>query len=188
MKVEECVDLGGIDPSGMSTGSSPAPPPWWWLCSAFDGPEADGGPHEEAARLDGGIRGHPVGPHGVDQGTRRLDVHLAVCTQDDPAVAGLSEAGPELGAHRTAYPVPRFPDGIGGAESTSTRSAMASTSASLFPIRLYRGTGDTPRRAETLRMLTASRPDSSKISTAGSDDLLGVEVELRCLGHRITAP
>src|SRR6266511_403799 len=68
--------------------------------------------------------------------------------------------------HRIAYASHGSSALPGGARSASRRSAIASRSASLLPMRLYSGTGDTPRRDETLRMLTASRPDSWRISTA----------------------
>src|SRR6266536_1688282 len=68
--------------------------------------------------------------------------------------------------HRIAYASHGSYALLGGARSASRRSAIASRSASLLPMRLYSGTGDTPRRDETLRMLTASRPNSWRISTA----------------------
>ena len=108
-----------------------------------------------------------VVPHRVDQRPRRLHEYLAPEREDEStllrrqraAIAARSPSGwrsnPRSRRRRAA-----------GERFAKRRSAIASTSASLLPILLYSGTGETPSRAATLRMLTASSPDSRKISTA----------------------
>ena len=133
----------------------------------LDRAEADRRPHQQPARLHRGVGAEAVVAHRLDERPRHLDVRLAPEREDEPAVL----RGNEL---RRASAAPNAPRSCPTARRrrAAARGRRRSDRRSRRPARpccrsgCRAGPGDTPSRVATLRMLTASSPDSWKISTA----------------------
>ena len=152
---------------------------------ALDRAEADRRPHQQPARLHRGVgvrsrRARIASTSGRDASTN--------ASRPGQRMSRLSRRRPQPRAQLAAPSAPRSRPTArrrtrGGARSARRRSAIASTSASLLPIRLYSGTGETPSRVDDAAHAHRVEARLLEDLDRGGDDLVGVEVEVGRLGR-----
>ncbi len=157
-----------VTPPGSPPGRARAPAARRRLDTALDRTEPDRRPREQPAGLHGGVGGEAVAAHRLDAAVatpRRRPRGPATAT--DGCRGRGAERTRSSRAHRCAYSSQRLAGlrpaarGRRGADRRRRRAARPCCRRGCRAGRATRRVGPT-----TLRMLTASSPDSSKISTA----------------------
>ena len=105
--IEQRVGFGGVDAARVASRSYLSRPARWPR-SGLDRDEADGRPHQQSARLHGGVGAEAVVSHRVDERPRHLHECLASEREDEPALLRRNELRSQCPGPARGVAVPRL--------------------------------------------------------------------------------